>query len=113
MSERNATPAQHTHIDRFAVYEIPDAQISCMHFESSSDVGPAISKSGLSDTDRIDSEESQVLVRLNVDDEDYAIVHVDSSHALDNDDVAAIDRAIEMLQVARQQLRRMSDRNAS
>jgi hypothetical protein len=112
MNERNATSEQNTHIDRFAVYSIPDTQISCLHFESTSDLGVVISKSELSDS-TIDHTEGQVLVRLGVDDEDYAIVYVDTPLAEGSDDAGTIDRAIEMLEVARRQLRAMSGRTTS
>lgn len=110
MKERNATTTQHTTVQRFAVYDIEDKQHHCVHFESTGDLKVAIAKSDLSDAKSYNTDEQQVLVRLNVDDEGFAIVYVDSAYRPVHDDALTIDSAIEMLEIARDQLRAMSGR---
>lgn len=113
MNEPTPTRPQHTTVKDFAVYDIPDAHTSCMHFESTGDLNGAIHHSRLSDTGgRFDPTEELVLVRLHVDSE-MSIVYVDSSTTSGNDDALTIDWAIEMLEVARQQLRAMPGRRTS
>jgi len=74
-----------------------------LHFESTSDLAMHLHGT-VSDTNTIDLQEEQVLVRYNVDDEGYAIVYVDSASATKADDLGALDAAIRVLKDARDRL---------
>lgn len=93
---------QHVKIKRFAVYGLTSTD--ALHFESTSDLGVAISKSNLTGTNCIDINESQVLVRGNVDDEGIHVVYIDSPATDRGNDLDTLDQTIAVLQDLRARL---------
>jgi hypothetical protein len=89
-------------IERFRVHGLPSC--ASLGFEQTDNLGAEMRR--ITGDTCHDLREAQVLVRHNVDDEDLAIVYVDSP-AGPPDDLATLDAVIAVLQDARRELARV------